>query len=75
MIKVICAWDLEAPVLAVAAGYASLLAYWILRVVATNSASYRALADLMGAPSRVERATWPLILAAGAIFVLFRLLV
>ena len=65
----------DAPVVAIAAGYAALIVSWYLRVIATNSASYRALAVAMGRPSRVECIVWLPVLIAGATLILLRMLV
>lgn len=60
-------WLHEAPVLAIASGYLSLVLYWYLRVVATSSGSYKALSDLQGSPGAIEKGVWIALLAAGAL--------
>jgi hypothetical protein len=50
----------------------SLVLYGYLRVVATRTGSYRALAELQGPPGAVEKGIWIAVLVAGAFFVAFR---
>jgi hypothetical protein len=45
----------QAPISTIAAATAAVTLYWFLRVFAADSASYRALAAVMGVPGRIER--------------------
>jgi hypothetical protein len=66
---------LEAPVVLTALSYLSLVLYWYLRVVATRTGSYRALAEVQGPPGAIEQGIWIAVLVSGAFFVAFKLAV
>jgi len=61
----------KAPALAIALSYLSLVLYWYLRVAATRTGSYRALAQVQGPPGAIEQGIWIVVLVAGAFFVAF----
>jgi hypothetical protein len=52
--------------------YSSLVLYWYLRVVATRTGSYRALAELQGPPGAIEQGIWIAVLVAGAFVVILK---
>lgn len=63
---------LEDPLVALVCGYGGLFIYWSLRVHGWSRPSYDQLADRIGHPMRVEKWALGLVLALGAVLIVYR---